>query len=236
MAQMFDSVRQADIPASAELIAAYMDGRVSAWSEEDFKARENAHVIRGSVLANAEADWFDSENGNANVDEVAEACAVRIGNGKPAVCYSNRANLAGLENALAAKELRFTSATEWPKLGVYLFAADWNNEAHTEVEWAPVQPVAVQYATSGGYDTSETFGAFPSLSAPGPVESAPAAPPAPAAPAQLHYEVRQGDTLWSIAAHFLGKGTLWAEIYAANHAAIGDNPNLIHPGLDLVIP
>jgi nucleoid-associated protein YgaU len=55
--------------------------------------------------------------------------------------------------------------------------------------------------------------------------------------------VRRGDTLWDIAARHLGPHPTDAEItrawprwYAANRAAIGVNPALIHPGLVLRAP
>jgi hypothetical protein len=57
------------------------------------------------------------------------------------------------------------------------------------------------------------------------------------------YVVRRGDTLWDIAARHLGPRATAAEIarawpqwYAANRAAIGPNPHLIHPGLVLQAP
>ena len=57
------------------------------------------------------------------------------------------------------------------------------------------------------------------------------------------YVVRPGDTLWNIAARHLGPQATAAEIarawprwYAANHSAIGPNPQLIHPGLVLRAP
>lgn len=72
--------------------------------------------------------------------------------------------------------------------------------------------------------------------APGPV---PAPPPRPV----VKYVVQRGDCLWSIAARRLGPGATsptidaaWRSIYAANRAAIGDDPNLIHPGLTLTLP
>lgn len=43
-------------------------------------------------------------------------------------------------------------------------------------------------------------------------------------------------TLWGIAQEFYGNGALWPKIYQANKAKIGNNPNLIHAGLVLVIP
>lgn len=52
--------------------------------------------------------------------------------------------------------------------------------------------------------------------------------------------VRAGDSLWSIAASGLGPGAevadidaAWRELYAANRDAIGTDPDLIRPGLDL---
>jgi nucleoid-associated protein YgaU len=52
--------------------------------------------------------------------------------------------------------------------------------------------------------------------------------------------VRAGDSLWSIAAAGLGPDAevgdidaAWRELYAANRDAIGSNPDLIRPGLDL---
>ena len=57
------------------------------------------------------------------------------------------------------------------------------------------------------------------------------------------YVVRRGDTLWDIAARHLGAHAsnadierAWPRWYAANRAAIGANPQLIHPGLVLHAP
>jgi nucleoid-associated protein YgaU len=72
----------------------------------------------------------------------------------------------------------------------------------------------------------------------------PSAAPAPApVGANTTYVVVPGDCLWSIAAHRLGPGADarsvdagWRAIYAANRVDIGDDPNLIHPGLTLTLP
>ena len=62
-------------------------------------------------------------------------------------------------------------------------------------------------------------------------------------PRAATYVVTSGDCLWSIAARLLGpKATTvaidreWRAIYAANATSIGSDPNLIHPGLILVLP
>ncbi|MEO5665675.1 MAG: LysM domain-containing protein [Nocardioides sp.] len=71
----------------------------------------------------------------------------------------------------------------------------------------------------------------------------PAPEPAPAAvraPAHESIIVRTGDSLWSIASERLGPDAAladidaaWRELYAANRSAIGADPDLIRPGLDL---
>ncbi|WP_059040801.1 LysM peptidoglycan-binding domain-containing protein [Paenibacillus rubinfantis] len=50
------------------------------------------------------------------------------------------------------------------------------------------------------------------------------------------YIVIPGDTLWKIAQRTLGNGDRWREVYTANQAVIGKDPNRIIPGQKLVIP
>lgn len=50
------------------------------------------------------------------------------------------------------------------------------------------------------------------------------------------YVVVPRDTLWKIAQRTLGNGDRWKEIYEANKAVIGKDPNKIYPGQKLVIP
>lgn len=47
------------------------------------------------------------------------------------------------------------------------------------------------------------------------------------------YVVEPGDSLWSIAGEKFGDGTRWIELYDANRQVIGENPNLILPGMEL---
>lgn len=50
------------------------------------------------------------------------------------------------------------------------------------------------------------------------------------------YTVKSGDTLSDIAQSEMGDANRWRELYEANKEAVGDNPDLIHPGLELKIP
>ena len=49
------------------------------------------------------------------------------------------------------------------------------------------------------------------------------------------HEVKLGDSLWDIATQVYGDGKLWPLLWAANREAI-DNPNLIFPGMRLMLP
>lgn len=49
------------------------------------------------------------------------------------------------------------------------------------------------------------------------------------------YTVKSGDTLWMIAKMLTGDGDNWSAIYEANEDTIGADPNMIHPGQELVI-
>lgn len=68
------------------------------------------------------------------------------------------------------------------------------------------------------------------------------APVRPRGPAST-VVVRPGDSLWLIAARDLGAGatdaevtTRWHALYAANRARIGPDPDLVEPGLRLLLP
>lgn len=75
----------------------------------------------------------------------------------------------------------------------------------------------------------------PPTQAPGPVTAAPI-PPAPApAPSHVYYTVRPGDSLSRIAARYPQAWITWQSIYNNNRSLIGSNPNMIHPGQNLLI-
>ena len=55
------------------------------------------------------------------------------------------------------------------------------------------------------------------------------------APKAKKYTVKAGDTLWSIAAKYLGSDAKYMQIYEANRNILS-NPNIIYAGQELIIP
>ena len=53
---------------------------------------------------------------------------------------------------------------------------------------------------------------------------------------QREYVVQKGDSLSKIAKTVYGDMKRWTEIYEANRDVVGDNPDLIQPGMNLRIP
>ncbi|MFL6139065.1 MAG: LysM peptidoglycan-binding domain-containing protein [Frankiaceae bacterium] len=108
---------------------------------------------------------------------------------------------------------------------------------------SPAPPPATTSATGWTLDR-------PAASEPrSPSLDRPATPPAPAQhlaerpPRQLVVTVRPGDSLWAIAARRLGPRAAagdvaisWPRWYAANRAVVGPDPDLLHPGQQLVPP
>ncbi len=50
------------------------------------------------------------------------------------------------------------------------------------------------------------------------------------------YTVKKGDSLWKLSGQYYGKGSYYTEIYRANQDAIGNNPDLIFPGMVFELP
>jgi len=72
----------------------------------------------------------------------------------------------------------------------------------------------------------------------GPVTTTPSTIPPSTTPAGTPrtYTVKAGDSLSKIAKAVYGDAKKWKQIYEANKAVIGNNPDLIKPGQVLTIP
>lgn len=60
-------------------------------------------------------------------------------------------------------------------------------------------------------------------------------PTKPKQPSQKYHVVKKGESIWTIARQYYGKGALWTKIYNANKGII-KNQNVIYPGQRLLIP
>jgi LysM repeat protein len=54
--------------------------------------------------------------------------------------------------------------------------------------------------------------------------------------ATLRHTVQTGESLWSIAAHYLGSGSRYPEIAALNRGLLGGRPGFLKPGMVLTLP
>jgi len=125
---------------------------------------------------------------------------------------------------------------------------------------APLANAAVNQPIDPLWQASTTSSSQPAISPlwqprspvvePGPLANAPTRNSTPgragstaATPGGSHTVVKEGDTLWSIAAAELGPyatdvevSASWQEWYRANQVVIGPDPNIIKPGQVLVSP
>ena len=91
---------------------------------------------------------------------------------------------------------------------------------------------------TGVSDDPVTGGQYMEPPAPKRHDERPPAPQLYEAKPNVTHGVERGDTLWGIAAAHGQPGSAWRELYAIpeNRAIIGENPNLIRPGQQLIIP
>ncbi|WP_306325571.1 LysM peptidoglycan-binding domain-containing protein [Streptomyces venezuelae] len=95
--------------------------------------------------------------------------------------------------------------------------------------------IAPAVAGAAPVSAPTTAVAAKAAAAPAALSAAPAAAKAPAAPAAARtYTVVSGDSL-SLIAQKKGIQGGWKGLYKANRSAVGDNPSLIHPGLELTL-
>jgi LysM repeat protein len=60
--------------------------------------------------------------------------------------------------------------------------------------------------------------------------------PAPTTPARVTHTVKRGETLWSIAEHYLGSGRRYPEILTLNNHLLHGKPGFLRPGWVLTLP
>lgn len=121
---------------------------------------DGAPALRITVLASPDGEAFDVEQGNAGPTPVAGACHDRYVKGLWSMVYTNEDGHQAVTDALAVLGLGWTPAVEWPKPGVYLWAADWDIPTGQVPSWCPVAPLMVQNRHPGPFDVSWVNGAI----------------------------------------------------------------------------
>jgi LysM repeat protein len=106
----------------------------------------------------------------------------------------------------------------WSVLSIILMTAGMNGSVH---------PAQANTRTTRSTEVILTSTSTSTLSA--------AAAPMTAASSPASYVVQPGDSLAGIAARFAVRG-VWPALYAANRAAIGPDPHVIHSGTVIVLP
>lgn len=158
---MFDAIHASDIPSSATAVAGYLDGRISAWTPGEWAEWAHVTAIKISVLGNSDAEVQDRETGDMDPATAANCALQRAHGGRWAAIYCNENAFDGVTTALRAAGGGWSDAAQWPKPGVYYWAAHPTGSLHLSVPWCPFAPVAVQAIDAGPYDVSACAGTFP---------------------------------------------------------------------------
>jgi nucleoid-associated protein YgaU len=118
------------------------------------------------------------------------------------------------------------------------YRSPWNEPAsETTSSTATTKAPAPEMPPSEPAFTDTSMEAPAETSATGTVSepSAESQPELEAAPSQETYVVQAGDSLSAIAQRFYGDANAYMRIFDANRDKL-DNPDMIHPGQELVIP
>lgn len=220
MRTMYDSVNPAAIPADAQLVAGYVDGRY-VWTAEAWNRFPSAVQVTIAVFPDTNAGVvLDVERGNATPDQ--------------APGWVMRRRAAGVDPSV------YCTLYAWPAVRQAFAAAGVPEPHYWIAHWDAVSDlpdgaVAKQYAADLGdgwhYDTSAVADYWPGVDS-APVPTPPPAP-APPPPVPAPYVVQSGDTLSAIAQRY---GTTWQALWDVNRGVIGGDPNVIYPGQQLMIP
>lgn len=126
MRLMYDSTTASDIPADAEIVAGYVDGRY-AWSDADWARFPNAVKVRISVFGSLDADVLDVEPSDATPADAAVWVAQKNARREHATVYCGGYNRTQVDAVCAGLEYDVWLADP---TGVA-----HNNDAATQYSW-----------------------------------------------------------------------------------------------------
>jgi hypothetical protein len=137
---MYDAVNASAIPANAEIVAGYVEGRY-AWSAADWARFPNAVKVTIAIW-NADADVLDIETGDATPAMGPAWVARQRARGAFPTVYCNTSTWPAVQSALSAAGFVNGTHYDW-------WAARYTGQPHLEPGSA-----ATQYADPGPYDLS----------------------------------------------------------------------------------
>jgi len=137
---MYDSVTWENIPASAEVVAGYIDGNY-AWPRQAWDRFPNAEKVLITVSGSLSANVADVENGDMTPAQAAQWISAKHNAGmRGCTVYCNRSTLAAVRAACKG-------------LAYYIWVADWTDSAHSVSG-----TVATQYSNVGtSYDMTMVY-------------------------------------------------------------------------------
>ena len=137
---MYDSVTPGNIPASAQVVAGYVDGNF-AWPREAWNRWPMAEKILITVTGSLTGNVADVENGDMSAASAAEWIKAKHNAGmRGCTVYCSRSSLGAVRAACEG-------------LAYYIWAADWTDSPH-EISGT----VATQYQNVGTtYDLSMVY-------------------------------------------------------------------------------
>lgn len=176
---LLDAVTWENLRGMAGAKAGYLDGPESQWPAEAWQTFAGDGLVHITVLADEAGEAFDGEKGDAGPASVATAIANRVQDGKWCWLYSNQDQLGSYLSALAGKGVKPTDRSLWPKPACYLWLADPSGNIAAGRWNPPVDPVAVQDAFHGSYDSSTLYVDLAAQPNPPPQPGPGPAPPKP---------------------------------------------------------
>ncbi|HEV2635537.1 MAG TPA: hypothetical protein VGX23_10360 [Actinocrinis sp.] len=163
MRTMFDGITPAEVPAGAQLYAAYLDGN---WADYPAMVARYPNAVHVSIAVSASYDGgqvIDVENGDATPAESVTWVQARRRAGADPTVYCSMSTWPSVKSAFSSRGVAQP----------HYWIADYSLGDNPAI---PAGAIALQYADRGGYDVSVVADYWPGVDA--------AAPPPPSAPSQ----------------------------------------------------
>lgn len=264
MRTFYDSVTASDIPAHAEGVGGYVDGAYK-WSAADWARFPHAAHVRIAVSPfTNDGNVLDVERGDATPAQAPAWVYMRRRAGVDPTIYVQQSTLPQVRAAFHVAQIAQPhywvaswgiGPTAIPGAVAHQYDHPPTSGGHYDLTavpgtWPgvdnagvpnppPPLPVPPSSDSSSREDlsVSEAQFIYSQLAKVAAVVGVALEPMPTAAPAGKRvYVVQGGDSLSGIAAQYLHDASKWHEIYELNKSAIGNDPNLIHPGLHLELP